>query len=162
LTERQLIVDAGEIVDKIRVLLADDRKDVLDGIQDLLEPEFDVVGKVGDGQALVSAAETLKPDIIITDISMPHMEGIDAARTIIRNAPGSRIIVLSVHNDSVLVDRGLAAGILGYVLKIKASQELVQAIRQVLLGIRYVSPLAAQSRQSEGISSFQKTNTKCF
>jgi DNA-binding NarL/FixJ family response regulator len=121
---------------------------VLDGIRDLLEPEFDVVGKVGDGQALVSAAETLKPDIIITDISMPQMEGIDAAKTIIQKAPRSRIILLSVHNDPVLIDRGLSVGVLGYVLKIRASQELVQAIRQALLGIRYVSPLAAQSRRT--------------
>ena len=131
---------------KIRVLLADDREDVLDAVRDLLEPEFDVVGKVGDGQALVSAAEALKPDVIITDISMPQMQGIDAAKTILQNTPGSRIILLSVHNDPVLVDRGLAAGVLGYVLKIKASQELVQAIHQVLSGIRYVSPLAAHSK----------------
>ncbi|MCI0659441.1 MAG: response regulator transcription factor [Acidobacteria bacterium] len=128
------------IVEQIRVVIADDHADVLDDIRDLLEPEFKVVGTVSDGLALLSAVETLKPDVIITDISMPEMNGIEAARRITEMNPSSKVVLLTMHNDPALVEQGFAAGALGYVLKVKANQELAQAIYQALGGYRYVSP----------------------
>jgi DNA-binding NarL/FixJ family response regulator len=115
---------------------------VLDDIRDLLQPEFVVVAAVGDGPSLLLAAEKLKPDVIVTDISMPQMDGIAAAKIILQKDPTSRVILLTVHNDLALVNQGFAAGVRGYVLKLKASQELAQAIRRVLQGERYLSPSA--------------------
>lgn len=125
---------------RIRVLIADDHKEMLDDIRGLLEPEFDVVDAVGDGQALISAADTFQPDVIITDISMPRMNGIEAARLIIQKNPASRIILLTAYNDSALLEHGLSAGALGYVLKLKADEELSPAIHNALKDHRFVSP----------------------
>jgi len=127
-------------VERIRVLIADDHEDILDDICELLEPEFDVIGAVGDGQALISAADIFKPDVIITDISMPRLNGIEAARLIMRNNPASRIILMTVHNDSALIEQGFCAGALGYVLKLKAEDELKQAIHNALEDKRFISP----------------------
>jgi DNA-binding NarL/FixJ family response regulator len=127
-------------VDRIRVLIADDHEEILDDICGLLEPEFDVVGAVGDGQSLLSAADTFQPDVIITDISMPRLNGIEAARLIIQKNPASRIILLTAHNDSALVEQGFSAGALGYVLKLKADEELSLAIRSALEDKRFISP----------------------
>jgi DNA-binding NarL/FixJ family response regulator len=125
------------IVQQIRVLIADDHADVLDDIRDLLEPDFDVVGAVSDGQQLLKAAEALKPDVIVTDISMPGLNGIEASRRIIEKDPDSKIILLTMHNDPALIEQGFAAGALGYVLKVKANMDLAQAIYQALKGKRF-------------------------
>ncbi|HKQ80481.1 MAG TPA: response regulator transcription factor [Blastocatellia bacterium] len=130
---------------RIRVLIADDHEEILDDICGLLEPEFDVVGAVGDGQALISAAGIFQPDIIVTDISMPRLNGIEAARLIIKNNPATRIILLTVHNDSALVEQGFSAGAIGYVLKIKADEELAPAIHSALEDKRFISPLVTNS-----------------
>jgi DNA-binding NarL/FixJ family response regulator len=113
---------------------------MLDDIRGLLEPEFDVVGAVGDGQALISAADTFQPDVIVTDISMPRMNGIEAARLIIRKNPASRIILLTAYNDSALLEQGLSAGAVGYVLKLKADEDLSLAIHNALEDRLFVSP----------------------
>ena len=118
---------------------------MLDDIRGLLEPEFDVVGAVGDGQALISAVDTFKPDVIVTDISMPRLNGIEAARLIIQKNPASRIVLLTVHNDSALLERGFSAGALGYVLKLTAEDELSQAIHSALEDKRFISPQIAYS-----------------
>jgi DNA-binding NarL/FixJ family response regulator len=94
---------------------------------------------VGDGQSLISAADTFQPDVIVTDISMPHLNGIEAARLIIQKNPASRIILLTVHKDSALLEQGLSAGALGYVLKPKADEELSLAIHSALEDKRFVS-----------------------
>ena len=125
------------IVQQVRVLIADDHADVLDDIRDLLEPDFDVVGAVGDGKQLLDAAEALRPDVIVTDISMPGLTGIEAARRIIEKYPDSKIILLTMHNDPALIEQGFAAGALGYVLKVKANLDLPQAIYQALEGKRF-------------------------
>ena len=127
---------------QVRVLIADDHQEMLEDIQDLLEPEFEVVGSATTGEGLLSAAADLKPDVIITDISMPQMDGIEATRNILQTAPASKIILLTIHSDPAMVRLGLSVGALGYVLKFKAGQELAGAIREVLQGNRYVSPLA--------------------
>lgn len=124
---------------RIRVLIADDHEGVLDDIRGLLEPEFGVVATVGDGQSLISAADTFQPDVIVTDISMPHLNGIEAARLIIQKNPASRIILLTVYKDSALLEQGLSAGALGYVLKPKADEELSLAIHSALEDKRFVS-----------------------
>lgn len=128
-------------VRQVRVLIADDREEMLEDIRDLLEPEFEVVGSVGDGLALVLAFESLKPDVIVTDISMPTMTGIEASREILQRNPSSKIILITAHNDPALVREGFSAGVMGYVLKMKAAQELSRAIHEVSRGNRYVSPL---------------------
>jgi DNA-binding NarL/FixJ family response regulator len=125
------------IVQQIRVLIADDHADVLDDIRDLLEPDFDVVGAVADGHELLIAVESLNPDVIVTDISMPGLNGIEAARRIIEKYPDSKIILLTMHNDPALIEQGFAAGALGYVLKVKANMDLPQAIYQALEGKRF-------------------------
>ena len=96
-----------------RVLLADDHRETAEQLRSLLQPDFDVVGMVEDGRALVNAAAQLTPDVIVTDISMPRLDGIDAAVLIRRDDPGARIVFVTVHSDSLLVERGLAAGGVG-------------------------------------------------
>ncbi len=112
---------------------------MLNYIRGLLEPEFDVVGAVVDGQSLISAADTFQPDVIVTDISMPRLNGIEAARLIIQKNPASRIILLTAYNDSALLEQCLSAGALGYVLKLKADEELSLAIHRALEDKRFVS-----------------------
>jgi DNA-binding NarL/FixJ family response regulator len=123
-----------------RVILADDHPEVIEDIRALVEPEFDVVATVGDGNALVAAAETLAFDVIVTDIAMPGLNGIAAAAQILRNNPAARIVFVTVHNQPELVEKGLAIGALGYVLKLRAGDDLVPAIHAVLRGQRHLSP----------------------
>ena len=121
------------------VLLADDHRATAEQLRTLLQPHFDVVALVEDGRALVSAAARLTPDVIVTDISMPDLDGIEASALILRRDPQARIVFVTVHSDPMLVERGLAAGALGYVLKDAAGDDLVAAVRAALGGDRYVS-----------------------
>jgi len=122
-----------------RVLLADDHRDTRALLRSLLESEFEVVADVENGQALISAASELMPDIIVTDISMPCVDGIAAATVILRANPLARIVFITVHGDISLVERGLSTGALGYVLKLAAGDELMLAVRAALGGERYIS-----------------------
>jgi DNA-binding NarL/FixJ family response regulator len=122
-----------------RVLLADDHDCNSDLLWRLLGAEFDVIGQVRDGVALVNAAEALAPDVIVTDISMPGMDGITAAARILDRDHGARIVFLTVHSEQAVVERGLATGALGYVLKITAGDNLLPAVRAALRGERHVS-----------------------
>jgi len=128
---------------KPRILLADDHRIVVDGLRQLLEPDFDVVGSVADGRTLVKKARKLDPDVIIADISMPLLNGIEAVRQIKEILPGTRIIFLTMHPDVIYAARAFEAGANGYVLKHSASDELVAAIKSVLRGQTYVSPMIA-------------------
>jgi DNA-binding NarL/FixJ family response regulator len=110
-----------------RVLLADDHAQTAELLRTLLGTEFDVVALVGDGRTLVSAAARFSPDAIVADISMPVLDRIEAAALIRRSNPDARIVLVTVHEERVLVERGLAAGALGYVLKDSAGEELVAA-----------------------------------
>jgi len=133
-----------------RLLLADDHRETAALLRDLLEQEFDVIGQVEDGLALVSAAERLSPDVIVSDITMPGMDGISAAAAILRQNPAARIVLVTVHGDPILVERGLQAGALGYVLKRAAAEELVLAVHSALRGERHVSQSPVQSRRITG------------
>ena len=112
----------------------------------LLAPHFDVVEIVEDGRSLVTAAARLSPDVIVADISMPHLDGIEACVLIRRSDPDARIVLVTVHSERILVERGLAAGALGYVLKDAAGDELVAAVRAALGGQRFVSGALADRK----------------
>jgi DNA-binding NarL/FixJ family response regulator len=121
------------------VLLADDHRATAKQLHKLLQPHFDVVELVGDGRALVSAAARLTPDVIVTDISMPGLDGIEATALIRRDNPRARIVLVTVHAEPVLVQSAFAAGALGYVIKDGAGDDLVAAVYAALAGERYVS-----------------------
>ena len=122
-----------------RLLLADDHRETRKLLYGLLDDEFEVVADVEDGCALVRTAEALSPDVIVTDISMPGIDGIAATAAILRKDRTARIVLVSVNADRSMVTCGLAAGALGYVLKIAAGDDLVPAVRAALLGQRHVS-----------------------
>jgi DNA-binding NarL/FixJ family response regulator len=122
-----------------RLLLADDHAETAALLRDLLQPEFEVVAEVHDGLALVLAAEQLSPDVIVSDISMPGLDGISAATLILRRSPSARIVFVTVHCDPLLMERGFETGALGYVRKCAAGEELVNAVRAALRGERHAS-----------------------
>jgi len=128
-----------------RLLLADDHALLLEGIRLMLEPEFELAGSVEDGQALLTAAEKLKPDVILIDISMPVLNGIDAARQLRKTVPSAKLIFLTMHGDADYVTEAFRAGASGYLLKRSAASELITAIREVLKGHHYVSPLVTRN-----------------
>ena len=126
----------------VRIILADDHKIVREGLRSILENELgmSVVGQAEDGRSAVELSRKLRPDIAIIDISMPDMNGIEAARQILATVPGTRIIALSMHSDKRYVSEMLNAGASGYLLKHCALDELQQAIQTVLANKIYVSP----------------------
>jgi DNA-binding NarL/FixJ family response regulator len=121
-----------------RVVLAEDHPQVAAELGKLLEAEFDVMAFVADGNALLRAAEELRPDVIVTDIVMPGLDGIAATQALLARHPGTRVVLVTVHDDPELAKRGHIAGALGYVAKHSAGRELVPAIRAALRGQRYV------------------------
>ena len=128
---------------KIRVLLADDHKIVLEGLKSLLEPEFDLVGTVEDGRALVKEAERLHPDVIVADISMPLLNGIEAVRQIKKTDDRIKVVFLTMHPNVTYATMAFDAGASGYVLKRSASRELITAIREAMKERTYVTPMIA-------------------
>ena len=124
-----------------RVLLADDHRIVVEGLRGLLEPEFELVGIVEDGRAMLEAAEKLQPDVIVADISMPLLNGIDAVRRIRKSGRDIKIVFLTMHPDVAYAASAFDAGALGYVLKHSAPSELITAIHSALEGKTYVTPL---------------------
>jgi DNA-binding NarL/FixJ family response regulator len=129
----------------IRVLIADDHAVVAEGLRHLIEAERDieVVACVGDGRVAVQQARELQPDVIIMDLSMPELNGADATRAILERDPRCRVIVLSMYAQREYVRRALKAGAAGYVVKRSAAKEVVEAIRAVHAGQRYLSPRVA-------------------
>jgi len=124
-----------------RVLLADDHTLVLEGLRRLLDDECELVGSVDDGRALVEAAERLRPDVILADISMPLLNGFEATRIIRTRVPDAKIIFLTMHSDPTYAREAFRVGASGYLLKRSAASELVEAISVVLRGQLYVTPL---------------------
>lgn len=129
---------------KPRVLLADDHALVLEGFQKLLENHCQVVGFVEDGRSLLDAAKRLQPDIVVSDISMPQLNGLDAARRLRKIVPHARWIFVTVHADPEYVNQAFKAGAFGYLLKRSAGSELSLAIEAVKDGNYYVTPLVAK------------------
>lgn len=127
-----------------RVLLADDHRMVAEGLRSLLSPDFDLVGVVGDGHALIEAARKLRPAIIVADISMPHLNGIDALVQLKQTDNDVRVIFLTMHPEVPYARRAFEAGAAGYVLKHSAPAELVAAIHAALAGKTYLSPALAE------------------
>lgn len=128
---------------KTRVLLADDHKIVLEGLKSLLEQEFDLVGTVEDGRRLVTEAKRLSPDVIVADISMPLLNGIEAVRQIKKTDPKVKVLFLTMHPDVAYASRAFEAGASGYALKHSAPSDLISAIHEVAKGRTYVSPIIA-------------------
>ena len=124
-----------------RVLLADDHTLLLEGLRKLLEDDCELVGMVEDGRAFVEAAERLRPDVILLDISMPRLNGLEAARIVRASVPEAKIIFLTMHADLTYAREAFRAGASGYVLKRSAASELVKAISVVLTGRPYVTTL---------------------
>jgi len=123
-----------------RILLADDHAAVLERIRTVLAPHYEIAGTVADGRALVEAALRLKPDLIVSDITMPHLNGIDAAIQIKSSLPGMKLLFVTMHSNSAYVRAALEAGGAGYVLKSAVFEELLDAVQSVLSGRIYVSP----------------------
>jgi DNA-binding NarL/FixJ family response regulator len=122
-----------------RVLLAEDNPVMAAKLRTLLEPGLEVVATVADGAALVAAADTARPDVIVTDIAMPGIDGIAATLALCARRPGTRVVLVTVHDDPALVECGRAAGALGHVLKTAAATDLMPAVHAVLRNERYVS-----------------------
>jgi DNA-binding NarL/FixJ family response regulator len=147
-----------------RLLMADDHTLVLEGIRRLLESEFDLVGVADNGYTLLREAERLKPDVILLDISMPLLNGIEACRQLVKSMPEAKVIFLTMHADVVYVEEALRAGGVGYMLKRSAVGELSAAIHAVLRGQRYVTPLIdwkepryrSDQAHSEGLTQRQR------
>jgi RNA polymerase sigma factor (sigma-70 family) len=132
---------------KLRILLADDHTVVRNGFRMILsaQPDLEVIGEVANGRDAVEAAATLKPDVVIMDVSMPELNGIDATRRICDSLHRPRILALSMHRDSVYVREILRAGAKGYLLKDSSEADLLTAVRAVGNGQAYLSPLVADA-----------------
>ena len=126
---------------KPRILLADDHSLVLEGFRRILEDQCEVVGTAEDGRALLEAASRLKPNVVLLDISMPLLNGIDATRQLKKISPDIKVIFVTMHADPAYLNEAFKAGASGYLLKRSAGTELIQAIQSVLGGNYYVTPL---------------------
>jgi DNA-binding NarL/FixJ family response regulator len=123
-----------------RVLLADDHPKMLEQVTQLLEGEGEIVGTAKNGEQLIDVASSLDPDLIVLDISMPVINGIDAARRLKKSGSRAKVIFLTMHEDDAFVTAAALAGALGYVLKHRISVDLIPAIRKVLQGRVFASP----------------------
>jgi len=124
---------------RIRVLIADDHNLVAELCKKLLEPEYEVIGTVGDGRALVKAAAELKPDVILIDVAMPILNGLDAGQQIKEMFPAVKLIYLTMNPDAELTAEAFRRGAAGYLLKTCAASEMVTCVREVLRGKTYMS-----------------------
>jgi DNA-binding NarL/FixJ family response regulator len=127
-----------------RVLLADDHTLLLGAFEKLLAPECDIVGHVSDGRALLAAAETLRPDVIVLDIAMPLMNGLEAARHVKQRLRNVKLVFVTMHEDADLAAEAFRSGASAYLLKRSAASELMMAIREVMHGRSYVTPLVTE------------------
>lgn len=154
---------------KARILLGDDHALILDGLRNVLQSQYEIAGLAKDGRALVQAAEKLKPDLVVVDISMPLLNGFEAAKQIKKSLPHTKVIFLSQHLNPAYLKQALRLGASGYVLKAGATEELQQAIEAVLRGKTYITPAFGEdviarlwnregelSEESEGLTERQR------
>jgi DNA-binding NarL/FixJ family response regulator len=130
------------VTEKIRIVLADDHPIVLDGLRNLIraEPDFELVGEAASGLSALKIIREQHPDVAVLDISMPEVNGIVLSRRLNGEMPGLRLLILTLHEDRAYLNQALEAGVRGYVLKRSAVENLVQAIRAVLVGGLYIDP----------------------
>ena len=140
-TRNKSVKNAGappaEVRRRARLVVADDDPSILDQIAGILETRFDVVGRACNGLELVDAVRTFSPDVVVSDITMPELNGIRAARLITETYPGVKVVMLSVHDDPAFIEAAFEAGASGYVLKLGVFEELLAAIDGVLAGGTY-------------------------
>jgi len=128
---------------RTKVLLADDHVMLTEGLVNIVRQQFDVVGVAHDGRTMIELAKQKHPDVIVTDISMPELNGIDAARILKKEGISAKLLFLSMHSDLPLVEEAFRAGASGYVLKLCSIEEFVAAIQSVARGAMYITPLLA-------------------
>jgi DNA-binding NarL/FixJ family response regulator len=131
------------LVQRPRVLLADDHRMVAEGLRNLLVDEFDLVGMVEDGRAMVVAARQLRPDVVVADITMPHLNGLEALPALKNDNPDIKVVFLTMHQSAAYARRALDAGPSGFVVKHSAPAELVMAIHAALKGRTFITPALA-------------------
>lgn len=134
----------GFLMRAIKVLLADDHAIVAEGLAALLKGAFDLTDIVSDGRALVKAVQELRPDVVVADISMPLLNGLDAVRQIKSSWPETKVVILTMHADVQLAIQAFRVGASGYVLKTSAGEELITAIQEAYKGRSYLTPLIAK------------------
>lgn len=133
---------------KRRILLADDHNFITDSLKSILEPTYEVVGIVEDGRMLIKEAARLLPDVIIVDISMPKLNGLEAVRQIKKEGIESKVVFLTMHPDIIYASNALDTGALGYVLKHSAHSELLEAVKKVLLGEIFITEKIAKELEN--------------
>jgi DNA-binding NarL/FixJ family response regulator len=138
--------------DRPRVLLADDHRAILDYLCELLAADFDVVGMVGDGQSVLTATAELEPEVVVLDISMPVLSGLEAAVHLAGVPRPPRVVFLTVHEDAEFLEAAMSAGALGYVVKRRMGSDIAAAIRDALAGRMFVSPSLRADFQPEASS----------
>jgi DNA-binding NarL/FixJ family response regulator len=136
---------------RTRILIADDHTMICAGLAKLLEPRYEVVGCVEDGVALLKAADALKPDIVLLDIGMPLLNGLDAARELKKRMPHVKVIFLTMESDSYIAAEAFRAGALGYLLKTSLPAELLQAVHDAVRGVSYVTPQISRALEDRFI-----------
>ena len=145
---------------RARILLADDHTLVVEGFRKILEPEFEIAGVVSDGRALLTVALQQKPDVIVLDIGMPLVSGVDAGRELKRLIPRTKLIVLTMNEDADIAREALRRWASAYLLKKSAGSELINAVREVLKGRTYVTPRLAQQLMDQFVRDPRLGRTK--
>jgi len=138
---------------KLRIVLADDHAFLLDACQKMLEPDFEVLGIFTDGRALLEGAPPLKPDVIVLDIGMPLLNGLDAGKELKKRIRGVKLIFLTMYPDADLAREAMRAGASGYLLKTSAASELIKAIREAVKGRLYTTPSVARAMEDAFIQN---------
>ena len=146
----------------ITLLVADDHNIIRSGICALLknEPDFEIVGEATSGRAAVALAVKLSPDILITDLAMPLLNGVEATRQVVRDCPSTKVIVLSAYDDDIHIEAAMAIGAAAYLLKHTAAAEICQAVREVHQGNAYFSPTVAERLRAKSISKLEQPSQK--
>jgi len=134
---------------RFRILLADDHTMMCAGLRKLLEPEYEVIGSVADGRALLKAASELKPDLVLVDVGMPLLNGLDAAHELRKFMPRVKLIFLTMNTDPDLAAEALRMGASGYLLKNSEDGELLQAVRDALRGMSFITPQIAKAMEEK-------------
>ena len=151
-------------MNKVRILIADDHGIVRKGLRLQLEqnPDFEVVGEAADGREAVRMTEELKPNVVVMDIAMPNLNGIQATAQIVKRNPGTGVIILSMHSDESYLTRTLAAGAKGYLLKDSADVDLYRAVQSVGQGKSFFSPTIANKLLEDYMRQMQQRGLQIY